>query len=105
MQHSDPLTTICETFEDFLKSIKDKEITTVIQTWRGEWAPRTEEPGVNHGEVLFGSLQEVTLLGYHGATGTIIRFTARDAAADRPRFRGALQAAGLTVEERCRNIT
>lgn len=105
MQHHDPKTIICDSLGNFIKELQDKGLKVSILTWRAEWAPMTAVPGENHGDVVFGSLREITLLAYHGSTGSIIHHDVRGEEADRVKVRAALEAAGITVEERSRNIT
>lgn len=105
MQHTDPKTIICDSLGNFIKELQNKGLKISILTWRAEWAPMTAVPGENHGDVVFGSLREITLLAYHGPTGSIIHHDLRGEEADRVKVRAALEAAGITVEERSRNIT
>ena len=99
------LTVPCATVNDFLKLMQDKGLKTAIVAWREEWAPHTAQPGVTHGDVVFGSLREVTVLAYDKPNGLILRLELRGETADRPATVAALKAAGLRVEERKRNIT
>lgn len=105
MKHDTSLGIDCEDLIYFQKLLNDKGIRTIILTWRDEWAPASDVPGQTHGNVVFGSLREVTLLGYHKPSGTIIRHVLGGAAADRKALRDQLNTAGFTVEERCRNLT
>lgn len=104
MQHIDPHTIACESLDAFRKTVSELGIRTVFLAWRAEWAPSSETPGAAHGEVVFGSLREITLLAYQRATGTVIRF-AGGASLERATVKALLEADGLTVAERCRNIT
>ena len=65
----------------------------------------TATPGVNHGDVVFGSLREITLLAYDKPAGAVVRLDLLGPDADRARVRADLEAAGLRVEERKRNLT
>jgi hypothetical protein len=105
MQHEDSRTSSYANLLDFLKALQDRSLSTVILTWRAEWAPMTAVPGVNHGDVVFGSLREITLLAYDKPTGTVLRLELLGPEADREHLRAQLQAAGLRVEERKRNLT
>jgi len=105
MQHDTPLRIVCEDLIEFQKHLKDKALQTVILTWREEWAPASDVPGENHGNVVFGSLREITVLSYHKPSGTIISLTLKGPQAERKTVRGQLINAGFTVEERCRNLT
>jgi len=105
MQHDSPLRIACEDLIIFQKTLQDKGIRTAILTWREEWAPASDVPGENHGNVVFGSLREVNVLGYHKPSGTIISLALHGAAAEKKTIREQLIAAGFTVEERCRNLT
>jgi hypothetical protein len=105
MQHEDSKTCLYANLPDFLKVLQDKSLHTVILTWRAEWAPMTATPGVNHGDVVFGSLREITLLAYDKPTGSVLRLELLGPDADRERIRTELKAAGFRVEERKRNLT
>lgn len=105
MQHDTPLRIVCEDLISFQNLLLDKEIRTAVVTWRDEWAPASDVPGQTHGNVVFGSLREVNVLGYHKPSGTIISLALQGAAADRKVVREQLVAAGFRVEERCRNLT
>ena len=105
MPHDTALRIICEDLVEFQKHLNDKAVQMVILTWRHEWAPASDVPGENHGNVVFGSLSEVTLLSYHKPSGTIISLALQGEAADRKAVREQLVQAGFTVEERCRNLT
>lgn len=104
MQHIDSHTTSCGSLDQFRKSLKELGIQTAFLSWRAEWAPSSETPGMTHGDVVFGSLREITLLGYQGSTGTLVRYEA-GATATREELKALLEADGLIVKERCRNIT
>jgi hypothetical protein len=105
MSHEATLKIICKDLVEFEKTLHEKGIQKAIVTWREEWAPAGEIPGENHGEVTFGSLREIEVLGYHRASGTIIGVVLRGPEAQRPAIREHLLAAGLSVSERCRNLT
>ena len=105
MTDSDPLTIACNDLPAFRKELSARGIQTAILAWRAEWAPAGETPGANHGDVVFGSLREVTVLGYHKPSGTVVKLELRGEAADRDGIKAHLQAAGLRVEERSRNIS
>lgn len=105
MEQNTPLRIVCEDLMSFQKELQDKGIRTAIVTWRKEWAPASDVPGENHGNVVFGSLCEVNVLGYHKPSGTILSLALRGAAAERKLVREQLVAAGFVVEERCRNLT
>lgn len=104
MHHIDSHTIACESLDEFRKTIKDKEIRVIFLAWREEWAPSTQTPGVTHGAVVFGGLRELTVLGYQGTTGVLVRFAA-GATWTRAALKELLMADGLTVQERCRNIS
>lgn len=105
MSHDTTLRIICSSLSEFQKSLQDQGIKNAILTWREEWAPAGEVPGVNHGEVTFGSLREIKVLGYHRPSGTIISLVLRGPDAERRTIREHLVGAGFTVAERCRNLT
>ena len=105
MPHDTALRIVCEDLVEFQKHLHAKAVQMVILTWRHEWAPASDVPGENHGNVVFGSLNEVTLLSYHKPTGTIISLAMNGPDADRKAVREQLVQAGFTVEERCRNLT
>ena len=105
MQHNDSRTYSCSHLPDFLKELQDRSLHTVILAWRAEWAPMTATPGINHGDVVFGSLREISLLAYDKPVGSVVRLDLRGPDADRVRVRAELEAAGLRVEERKRNLT
>ena len=95
----------CATLNSFISAVKDRGIASVILAWRHEWAPSSAIPGQTHGEVVFGSVREVTLLGYHKPSGTVISVAVGGEEADRSLIRQQVMEAGLTVTERCRNLT
>ena len=105
MPHDTAHRIVCESLGEFQKSLRDKEIKTAILTWREEWAPASEVPGQNHGEVTFGSLREIQVLGYHRPSGTIISLVLRGPDAERQTIREQLVSSGFKVSERCRNLT
>lgn len=105
MQHDDQLRVHCDDLETFIKHLRNRGIRTAVVAWREEWAPASDIPGQTHGEVTFGSLRELTVLGYHKPSGSIVSLHLTGPLAERKAVREALTAAGLTVEERCRNIT
>ena len=105
MRHIDSHTVICETLSQFRNELRNREIKTSVIAWRAEWAPATDTPGATHGDVVFGSLRETTLLGYQRATGTVVRLELRGPEADRSTLRAVLESDGLTVEERSRNLS
>lgn len=99
------LTIPCASLNEFIKLVQDKQLHTVIAAWREEWAPHTAVPGMTHGDVVFGSLRELTVLAYDKPLGQILRLELLGPDADRPAVVATLRAAGLRVEERKRNIT
>ncbi len=105
MPHNTAHRIFCDSLIEFQKSLRDKEINVAILTWREEWAPAGEVPGQNHGEVTFGSLREIQVLGYHRSSGTIISLVLHGPDANRPVIREQLVNAGFKVSERCRNLT
>jgi hypothetical protein len=95
----------CSTLNEFIKAMHDKGLHTAIVAWREEWAPHTTVSGVTHGDVVFGSLRELTVLAYHKPQGQVLRLELQGAEADRSAVVATLRAAGLRVEERKRNLT
>jgi hypothetical protein len=72
-------------------------VATVILAWRDEYGQLPDAAKVDYDRV-----RAITLLAYH--QGTIIRCHLGGGEEERARLRGALRAAGLAVEERCRNL-
>ena len=71
-------------------------VRLVVVAWQDEWAQTPQAGAVDYSRVV-----ETTLLAYH--EGHIIRLAAPFLARDEARR--ALEAAGLTVELRSRNLT
>ena len=80
----------------FVAACGEHAITTVVLTWRQEWGPQQ----VADDPTDYGPRNEVRLLAYHA--GTI--HSCDLSGVDRDGLRADLEAAGLQVELRTRNI-
>ncbi|HYE04235.1 MAG TPA: hypothetical protein VEL07_01830 [Planctomycetota bacterium] len=83
--------------EAFVRACGERGLERVIVAWQREYSQR---PG--DGPVHYDRVQRSVLLAYAG--GTIIRCTLDGEAAERGALATRLRAAGLLVEERCRNL-
>jgi hypothetical protein len=72
-------------------------VATAILAWQDEYGQVPDAARVDYDRV-----RVITLLAYH--QGTILRCRLAGGKDERAHLRGALQAAGLAVEERSRNI-
>ncbi|MBA3939483.1 MAG: hypothetical protein H0X38_18695 [Planctomycetes bacterium] len=83
----------------FLATARELGIATIILAWQEEYGQQ-EDPSA----VRYERLARITLLGYERGTGRILRCTLPGGAEQRAQVRADATAAGLAVEERCRNI-
>ena len=83
----------------FLATARELGIATVILAWQEEYGQQEDSSAVR-----YERLAQLTLLAYERAGGRILRCALPGGAAVRARLRSEFVAAGLTVEQRCRNI-
>ena len=83
----------------FLATARELGIATVILAWQEEYGQQDDPTAVR-----YERLARITLLAYERGTGRILRCTLPGGAQMRARLRAAVTAAGLAIEERCRNI-
>jgi hypothetical protein len=86
----------CVTIESFVTEVRARSLPVAILAWRAEYGPAATADGT----AAYRPVQEVTLLAYD--RGTVVRCDLPQA--ERGAVRAALEAAGVRVEERCRNI-
>jgi hypothetical protein len=87
----------CDTTAAFVAAMRSRGLRQAVLAWREEYGPA---PTPSSAQADYRLVREVTLLGYD--QGTILRCELAEA--DRRSVRDDLVAAGLTVEERCRNL-
>jgi hypothetical protein len=82
----------------FLDNLKQRGVTTVIMTWQEEYGQVPEQTQVDYRQ-----LHMVHLLAYDA--GEILKWSCGTCTAeDRAELTKRIQAQGLSVHERCRNI-
>ncbi len=81
----------------FVTACRERGVQRAIIAWQAEYSQRPGE-----GPVHYDRVQRTVLLAYAG--GTIISCTLDGEAAERTALAAFLRTAGLTVDERCRNL-
>lgn len=84
--------------DSFIAACRESQAGTVCLAWQREWTQVPDRQTVDYGRIA-----RCTLLAYR--TGVILRCVVAGDAADPTALRTRLAAAGLAVEERCRNTT
>jgi hypothetical protein len=91
LDHADPAA--------FIAAATGLGVRTVIIAWQEEYGQVPQLERIN-----YQRLRQLWLLAYHRAGGVLLRCQLEGGADERGRLRRELEAAGLAVEERCRNI-
>ncbi len=84
--------------EQFISTLRERGVTTVVIAWQEEFGQVLDAPGV-----VYDRLAQFALLAYHKPTSTIIRCHQRGDQSARQALANRLRDHGFTVEERNRN--
>lgn len=82
----------------FLAALRTRGVEQAIIAWRDEFGPIPGPDGSTH----YRPCKEAVLLAYDH--GTLLRCVLPEAEADRRALHERLRAAGIAVQERCRNL-
>jgi hypothetical protein len=88
----------CADMATFIAELRARSLTRSVLAWRDEYGPVATASG----GAEYRSVRTVVLLAYQ--QGTIVSCDMTDGAGDRAGIRAALAAAGISCEERCRNL-
>jgi hypothetical protein len=86
----------CPTRDAFIAEASVRGLRRAVLAWRREYGPASTPDGT----AAYRLVREVTLLAYD--QGTILRCELSEV--ERDEVGAALRAAGLEIEERCRNL-